>query len=192
MLEKFLPQNWRANPRNERTFDHSHTVARAAKVIAAQTSVLDPELAYLYGLMHDVGKFHLPPRESYKHPRVGYELLKSPHSDIAAICISHPFPDFDARHHILQYCKNDEVEAAEVQKILQTVEENTYVELIQFCDKVSTIDGYISIEEKLKWYNETYGISLQELNAEYIKPLLHIKKKLEKLTNRDVYELLLK
>jgi hypothetical protein len=142
--------------------------------------------------MHDVGKFHLTPPESYKHPRVGYKLLKDAHPDIAAICISHPFPNFEAQEHVLQYCQNDETEAAEVQKILQTVEKNTYVELIQFCDKISTIDGYISVEEKLRWYNETYGISLKELTAEYAKPLLHIKEKLDTLAGRDVYELLTK
>ena len=190
MIEKFLPPNWKSIPQNQKSFAHSRTVANAAKLIASRTNELDPGKAYIYGLMHDLGKFYLKKEEMYKHPRVGYDLLKESHPDIAKICITHPFPDFKSYDHILHYHKNDEVESKKTFEILGKIEKDNYIELIQLCDKLSRLDDYVSLENKVKWYLETYNLDPNEVVQQYISNLTKTKQKFDKMTGVDVYSLL--
>ena len=186
-LSQLLPENIKLNPDNLKTISHSKTVANAAKLIAEKTKILDPRMAYNCGLLHDIGKFYIP---SYKHPKKGYELLINTHPKIAEICISHPFPNFDSYQHILNYCKSDKIEANQISNILKNIEKNDYIELIQLCDKLSTLDGYISIESKLDWYKNNYNINVNELNDCYLAPLQKLKNKFDSLSGCDIYDLL--
>ena len=190
MITKFLPQNWEQSEHNIRAYEHSNTVANAAKVIASRTAALDAERAYTFGLMHDIGKFYLSQTDKYKHPRVGYELLKEKHPDIALICLTHPFPDFKSYSHILHYHHDDEEEARKVFGLLQNVKKNIYMELIQFCDKISRINDYIPWEQKLDWYLKTYNLDPNEITRQYSSHLQAIKQKLDDMTNTDIYRLL--
>lgn len=190
MIEKFLPQDWELQPKNQKTLSHSKTVAAAAKLIAQHTSKLDPERAYTYGLMHDIGKFYLSPEESYKHPRVGYELLIEAYPDIANICITHPFPNFESYDHILKYHHGDEKEARRVFGILQTAIRDDYVDLIQLCDKLSRLCDYISWEEKLAWYVKNYDLPSDEIVSQYGSQLTRIKQKFDEMVNGDIYQIL--
>ncbi len=190
MIKAFLPKDWNLSPQNQKSFMHSKTVANAALLIAKNTSELDSNKAYSYGLMHDIGKFYLPKSEMYKHPRIGYDLMKNSHPDIANICISHPFPNFESYDHIMHYCQNDRTEASQISDILKTVKKNDYIELVQFCDKVSRLDDYISLEEKLKWYLATYNINQNELSGHYLNQLNHIKSKFDSMTSSEVYKIL--
>ncbi len=190
MIEYFLPKNTELNLNNLRTISHSKTVANAAKLISKKTKILDPEKAYTYGLLHDIGKFYLHKNETYKHPRKGYELLRNSYPKVADICISHAFPDFNSYKHILNYCKKDKIEAERVSSILKTVKKNDYMELIQLCDKLSTLNGYISIESKLEWYQNNYNISLAELNTCYLFPLRNLKNKFDLLSGCNIYDIL--
>lgn len=190
MIQEFLPKNWESNPQNQKSFAHSKTVANAAQKIASLTHNLDAKKAYDYGLMHDIGKFYLTKNEMYKHPRVGYELLKESHPDIAKICITHPFPDFDSYDHILHYHKNDKAEAQKTFDILSKIEKTDYMELIQLCDKLSRLDDYISLDGKVKWYLETYNLDPDELVSQYVDRLTKTKKKFDTMTGTDIYDIL--
>lgn len=190
MIESFLPENLNSNPTNLNILSHSKTVANAAKLISQKTKILDPEKAYTYGLLHDIGKFYLAKNETYKHPRKGYELLRNNYPKIADICISHAFPDFNSYKHILNFCKKDGIEAKHISNILKTVKKNDYIDLIQLCDKLSALNNYISIESKLDWYRNNYNISLNELNLCYLTPLKKLKSKFDLLSGCDVYNIL--
>lgn len=190
MLDLFLPDGWNDNEKSVKTYQHSFVVAKAAEKIASRTKDLDPDKSYIYGLMHDLGKFFLSNEFMYQHPRIGYEKLKVEYPDIADICISHAFPDFDVFDQILQYCHGCEVEANKIFEILKTVRMTEYVELIQFCDKVSTLDGYVTFDAKINWYIENSRSKNDELNKLYRDKLGEIKLKLDILTGYDVYDLL--
>lgn len=190
MVEKFLPENWKTLEHGVRTYSHSHTVANAAKKIASRTTELDADRAYEYGLMHDIGKFYLEKPELYKHPRVGYELLKASHPDIAAICLTHPFPNFNNYGHIFRYSHEDENEAHKIFELLSGIKKDTYMELIQFCDKISRMDDYIRWEDKLQWYVDTYNLNPDELVHQYSNTLTNIKQRLDAMINMDVYDLI--
>ena len=188
MIETYLPNSWKTNERYIITYKHSLMVAKAAKLIASKCK-LDKELAYTYGEMHDIGKFFLKPNEFYKHPRFGYNLLIKNNKNIAEICITHSFPIID-KEHIFGFCHNDTEEANLLIDILSKIKINDYIQLIQFCDKISTIDKYISIETKLSWYQEKHHISYLELDKYYCVPLNNIKEKFSKMCNVDIYHLL--
>ena len=188
MIENYLPNDWETNERSIITYKHSLMVAKAAKLIASKCN-LNKDLAYTYGEMHDIGKFFLKRDEFYKHPRLGYDLLVKDNIDIAEICITHSFPIIN-KEHILGFCHNDEKESSLLIDILNKIKINDYMQLIQFCDKISTIDKYISIETKLSWYQEKHHISYLELDEYYCVPLNNIKEKFNKMCNIDVYDLL--
>lgn len=190
MIEQFLPANWQLLAHGERAYAHSHTVANAAQKIASHIAELDANKAYEYGLMHDIGKFYLSKSEIYKHPRIGYELLRNSYPDIATICLTHPFPDFSNYEHILRYSHEDENEARKVFELLCNIEKNIYIELIQFCDKISRMNDYIRWEDKLQWYLETYNLDPDEITNQYSRHLKRIKQKLDTLTNMNVYTLM--
>ena len=189
MIEQFLPPNWQLLEHGKRAYAHSHMVANGAQKIASHTTELDANKAYEYGLMHDIGKFYLSKSELYKHPRVGYELLINAYPDVATICLTHPFPDFSNYEHVLSYHHEDENEARKVFELLGTIEKNIYIELIQFCDKISRMDDYIRWEDKLQWYLKTYNLDSNKITNQYSKHLIKIKQKLDALTNMDVYNL---
>ncbi|MDR2667104.1 MAG: HD domain-containing protein [Holosporales bacterium] len=190
LLDELLPENWRSNQKNFKTYTHSKTVAAAARIVAKK-SQMEWGRAYTYGLMHDIGKFYVPNSRAYKHPRVGYEILKDTHRDIAEICVTHSFPNIKSFDHIINYCKNDKKEASKILSILETIHLNDYMELIQLCDKVSGLDSYTSIEAKLKWYTETNQINENDIvTVLYRKKLESIKSKFDSLAGTNVYKLL--
>lgn len=190
MIETFLPENWKILEHGARAYAHSHTVANAAKKIASHTAELNADKAYEYGLMHDIGKFYLEKSELYKHPRVGYELLIATNPDIAIICLTHPFPNFNNYEHIFCYSHENESEAHKIFELLSGIKKDTYMELIQFCDKISRINDYIRWEDKLQWYIDTYNLKPDELVHQYSNSLTRIKQKLDIMTNMDVYDLI--
>lgn len=190
MIHQFLPPDWKLSEHLKRAYEHSKTVANAARIIANRVSTLDEEVAYTFGIMHDVGKFYLPEAEKYKHPRVGYELLRDKYPNVALICLTHPFPDFGAYEHILHYHHNDESEAKKVFELLSQVERTPYMELIQFCDKISRVNDYIPWEKKLDWYLKTYGLDPNEMTKQYSVHLQKIKRRLDDMAGEDIYKLL--
>ena len=190
MLLSILPQDIELTPERQKTLAHSKTVANAAKLIAEKTSHLDPEKAYGFGLMHDIGKFYLEKSEYYKHPLWGYRLLLEKQPETAVICLTHAFLDFESYDHILSFCHDDQYEADEIIRILKTVSPDDYIGLIQLCDKLSGLNNYVTIEEKLEWYQNTSGISKEALESYYLKHLCDLKSKFDKLTGDDIYSIL--
>ena len=192
MIEKYLPNNFLELGRNALTYSHSMFVANSAKLIAEKCG-LNSELAFLCGEMHDVGKFVGIPgvdhERVYRHPRIGYELLKDTNIQIAKVCIAHPFPVKDIIH-IKHFCKSDEMEASAIWEILVNTEYDEYIELIQLCDKMSGIDKYITVEDKIEWYRTKKGIPDDELKRYYEEPLIKIKEKFETMGGINIYKLL--
>ncbi|MDR0744709.1 MAG: HD domain-containing protein [Holosporales bacterium] len=187
-FESFLPNAW--DKSNINTYNHSLTVAKAARTIASNTNTLSPEKAFLYGLMHDIGKFFLKNEEKYKHPRIGYELFSKEYNDIAEICITHPFPNLNIKSYHIYYCEGDVDEANKIDEILSKLESNEYIELIQLCDKLSGLNSYMTIKAKFEWYKSNYLIEEKWVALNYEK-LTKIKSKFDVLIKGEVYDLLL-
>lgn len=174
------------------TIKHSSMVAKAAYVIASETNgAIDPDKAHMAGILHDIGKLYIGSQsEKYMHPLIGYELMmKNNNSEMAAICISHPFPVFDAFRYINDYCDNNNVIANKIAEILKTIKITPLIKLIQFADKISGLDSYMTFEDKFKWYIEKYNVSPESLTINYAA-FNGIKNELDTAVNGDIYKLL--
>ena len=188
MIENYLTKDWQMNPRSEMLYKHSMLVSGAAKIIAERCG-MDGEKAKIYGEMHDIGKFNLNEHEIYKHPLIGYNIMmEHGYPDIALICLTHSFLTVDYER-ILSFCKNNEEEAKKIYEILKDVKYDDYIKLIQLCDKVSSFDRYVTITQKLQWYQEKQRISVGMLDRRFAR-LYTIKAKFDRMAGVDVYFLL--
>lgn len=158
--------------RNSVTLQHSVFVACAARKLAERIPGLDPDEAFAAGLYHDFGKFYLPRGWVYRHPRLGYELLRNLKKDtplLAHVCLVHPFPVIENEAYFTLFCRGDETEAKEIKALLKPLKpilpsldepldpangEGVIVRLIQLCDKLSGFNRYVTLEEKFSWYEE--------------------------------------
>ena len=165
--------------------DHSRVVARAAGTIAKQSG-LDPEKAYLSGLLHDIGRYEGV--RGLHHVYAGYELLNEKgFAEIAAICLSHSFPyqcigaysggDWD--------CTEDELIV--ITSFLEKSEYNDYDKLIQLCDAVGDAEGVCMIEKRL--VNVVRRYNFNEFTLKKWDSFFELKDYFDKLCSKNIYDL---
>ena len=71
--------------------DHSRFVAKACKNVASHCKDLSSEQAYIFGLLHDIGRY--AGVSSERHLIDGYQYcMERGWEKAAQICISHAFP----------------------------------------------------------------------------------------------------
>ncbi len=127
--------------------DHSIQTAQAAQRIAAAHPGLDPERAYIFGLLHDIGR-----REGVhgmRHVVDGYRfLLAEGYPDAARICLTHsyPIPDVGARSGNWDGTATDEKFVAD---FLAKIEYTPYDRIIQLCDAICLPSGPVLMEKRL-------------------------------------------
>lgn len=79
--EKMNPGPW---------VQHSIFAAQAAKLIADNCPMLDPEKAYVLGLLHDIGRRY--GITNMRHSIDGYTYaMQNGYDDLGKICITHSF-----------------------------------------------------------------------------------------------------
>lgn len=134
---------------------HSGYVAESAGKIASLCPGMDRERAYVYGLLHDIGrKFgvgHLA------HVYDGYHYLRDlGYYGAAKVALSHSFNCKSTNDYIGNF---DIPKAAqeEIAKLLSQIEYDDYDLLIQLCDSIATGDGVVSLEERMNDVRSRYG-----------------------------------
>lgn len=125
---------------------HSQTAARAAEGIA-QACGMDAELAYIMGLLHDVGRYEGV--RDLHHVVAGYKLMmQRGEAEIARICLTHSFPIQEVRAFSGKLdCEPEEMVFLE--RALKENAYNDYDRLIQLCDSLAMPNGVSTIEERL-------------------------------------------
>lgn len=177
--ERMNPGLWKA---------HSIAVAKAAekvaKAVTANGGNLDPDKAYVYGLLHDIGR-----KEGYTymaHVIDGYEYLhKMGFENAAHICITHSFNLQDPEDYI---GKRDvsEQQFEKIKKLLTERPLDDYDRLIQLLDSTCSADGTQDLEARMNDVKTRYGFYPQpkwDKNFE-------LKAYFEKLMARDFYQVL--
>lgn len=165
---------------------HSKAVAKAAEKIAkAVTSNggnMDPDKAYIYGLLHDIGR-----REGYTymaHVIDGYEYLNNMGFENAArICITHSF-NLQTTEDYIGKVDISETQLKKIQNLLASYEYDDYDRLIQLLDSTCGADGTQNLEARMNDVKSRYGYYPQgkwDKNFE-------LKAYFEKLMGRDLYE----
>lgn len=162
---------------------HSEWVALCAERIAA-ASGLDPERAYVSGLLHDIGrKFG---RGHLAHVYDGYHYMTDlGYGEIARICLTHSFsvPSLDAYVGRLDI---PEEKQRELQFLLDGLAYDDYDRLIQLCDAMAKSTGIVPMAERMLDVKRRYGRYPQKKwDANFA-----LKAYFDEKAGRDIYELL--
>jgi putative nucleotidyltransferase with HDIG domain len=135
---------------------HSYTVAKAAELITIKTNKNDPEKAFIYGLLHDIGR-----RNGYsyiKHVIDGYEYLKQKDRKAAYICLSHSFPNKDIREY--QGIIDIDVNRLKyLEQELVSSDYDYYDKLIILMDSYCSVDQYVKLESRWIDVSIRYGVN---------------------------------
>lgn len=130
--------------------DHCRVAGESARAIAAQHPALDPDCAYVMGLLHDIGRGAGGPGVAdVRHVMDGYRLLLDRgFDDYARICLTHSFPIKQTDAFASPWdCPPAEKQF--VQDYLDRVEYTAYDRLIQVCDSLALPYGPCLMEKRL-------------------------------------------
>jgi len=166
--------------------DHSRQVAQSAEVLADHHPELNPEIAYILGLLHDIGR-----REGVKdmrHVFDGYHfLLNEGHPDAARICMTHSFPlPYTGVGSGKWDCSTEELQF--VQDFLDKAEYTCYDRLIQLCDSICLSTGPVLMEKRLMDVNLRYGFNA--FTIQKWQAFIQIKDQIEAAIGRSIYAVL--
>ena len=133
---------------------HSMNVGVAARNIAEKIDGMDPQKAYLVGLLHDIGRrvgFVDIPTHVYE----GYKYCMEKGWDEAArICMTHSYllmkEEFDYEPSTEQEKK--------IKEYICATEADDYDKLIQLCDALAVDYGFVILEKRFVDVTRRYGI----------------------------------
>jgi hypothetical protein len=165
---------------------HSRYVALGARLIAARLAWLDPERAFIVGLLHDVGRrFGVT---GMRHALDGYRYLYDQgYAGAARICLTHSYPYKEEPHGACPW-DGSEQEWQNVTDYLAGIEYDDYDLLIQLCDGLALPNGFCLLEKRLLDVSLRYGCNEHTVNRwrAYIK----IKTHFEQAIGSSIYRLL--
>ena len=161
--------------------NHSRVAAHCAEKIARECSNLDPDKAYILGLLHDIGrKFGV---RHLGHVSDGYSYMMSLGYDEAAkICLTHSFNVPTTDVYIGKFDTSEE-ELKLIQDALKIVVLDEYDKLIQLCDSIAGSEGVLDIEERMEDVKRRYG----SYPREKWDGNLEMKRHFEEKTGKNIY-----
>lgn len=133
---------------------HSENVGIAARNIAEKIPGMDPDKAYIVGLLHDIGR-RVGIVDIPTHIYEGYKYCMSKGWDEAArVCMTHSYllmkDEFD-------YEPTSDMEK-EIKKFICSTEADDYDKLIQLCDSLAVDYGFVILEKRFVDVTRRYGI----------------------------------
>lgn len=175
--ERMNPGTWAA---------HNRLAAQCAEAIAKGCPALDPDTAYVLGILHDIGRRF--GACDLRHTVRGYRfMLEQGYETSACICLSHSFACQDIRvYNGSNDC--DEEETALIRSFLETAVYDDYDRLIQLCDPLSQLPpNPVPLEKRL--VDVVLGKGFDEVTLLKWRALLAAKERFDLLTGANVYEL---
>lgn len=166
--------------------DHSRYVAQACENIAARCSHLNEEQAYIFGLLHDIGRYAGVTSE--RHLLDGYRYCMARGWEKAAqICISHAFmiQDIDTSIGTFDVSREDYLFMKE---FVANAVYDDYDRLVQLCDSLALPTGFCFLEKRFVDVTIRYGVHPATIDR--WKKILEIKESFEKETGCSIYTLL--
>lgn len=165
---------------------HSRSVADNARMIAEKVPNLDPEKAWVLGLMHDIcRRFGIT---GLAHTLDGYDyLMGMGHPEAARVCLTHSFPIKGIETFFGKVDVPPE-RAAFLERFLAETEYDDYDRLIQLCDAISLPAGACIMEKRLLDVALRHGFP--EGTLEKWTAFLKLKKYFDERCGCCIYELL--
>lgn len=166
--------------------DHSRFVAEACKNIAEHCSHLSADMAYILGLLHDIGRY--AGVSSEKHLIDGYRFcIKRNWEKAAQICISHAFMIQDINTSIGKFdvSENDYLF---MKNFVENAVYDDYDRLVQLCDALALPTGFCLLEKRFVDVTIRYGVHPATIDR--WKKILEIKALFEKEIGCSIYTLL--
>lgn len=165
---------------------HSIYAGQAAKLIAENCEGMEPDVAYVLGMLHDIGRrFGV---SSMRHSIDGYNYsMEKGYDLLGRICLTHSHPFGDIKEAFGKWdC--DEEEYKFVENYLNTVEYDDYDRLIQLCDALALPNGFTLMEKRM------IDVALRHGLNDYIVPkwkaTFEIKQYFENRMGKSIYSIL--
>ena len=166
--------------------EHSLNVAEAAKSIADNDKDLDGEVAYILGMLHDIGRRYGV--TSMRHIIDGYNFLIEKGYDLAArISITHSFTYKNINSICGEWDCSDE-ELSFVESYINGIEFDSYDKLIQLCDAVALPNGCCLMEKRIVDVVMRYGFN--EFTLDKWKASFEIQKYFEDRIGKSIYDVI--
>ena len=165
---------------------HSLVTADNARRIAEKVPGMDPDKAYLMGLLHDIGR-----REGVtgmRHVIDGYDyMMQLGEPEIAVICLTHSFASqnvehFEGKHDCTAEQKNF------IRDFVENRVYDDYDKLIQLCDAISLPEGACIMEKRFVDVALRHGV--REYTTTRWRAYMDLKKYFDSLCGCDIYTLL--
>ena len=163
---------------------HSVNVGIAARMIAEKIPSMDPDKAYILGLLHDIGRrvgiVDIPTHicEGYKY------CMEKGWDEAARICMTHSYLSMRDE---FGYEPETEQEKA-IKAYIMNCKADDYYRLIQLCDSLAVDYGFVILEKRFVDVTRRYGIM-----EDYIRgweAAFAIKEAFEKEMGCSVYDVL--
>jgi hypothetical protein len=180
----FLEEAARLNP--GAWVEHSLYVGKAAELIAKEDKELDPNIALILGMLHDIGRRYGVTNE--RHSLDGYRFaIEKGYDLLARISITHAY-----------LCKNvDDIcgkkdctieERNFIKEYLNNVEFTAYDKLIQLCDALALPSGFCLLEKRMLDVVMRYNFN--EYTLEKWKATFDIQRYFEERMGKSIYSIL--
>ena len=165
---------------------HSRNVALGAKLIAERHPRLNPDIAYILGLLHDIGRREGP--SHIRHLIDGYRYLAGlGYEEVGRISLTHGFPVADLSAYFGERdCSAEDLIFLE--EYITTTVFSEYDRLIQLCDTLSMPEGFCLMEKRLVDVAMRYGTS--EVTVKGWEARFKIKAEFEAAIGQSIYQVL--
>lgn len=166
--------------------DHSRYVAQACENIAIRCPHLNADDAYIYGILHDIGRYAGVTSE--RHLLDGYRYcMEHGWEKAAQICISHAFmiQDISSSIGVFDMPAKDK---AFMDEFVKNAVYDDYDRLVQLCDALALPTGFCLLEKRFVDVAIRYGT--QPATIQRWKAVLDSKTHFESIMGCSIYELL--
>lgn len=182
--EAALEEAGKSNP--GKWTDHSRYVALACKNIALRCRDISPDRAYVFGLLHDIGRYAGVTSE--RHLIDGYRYcMERGWEKTAQICISHAFMIQDINSSIGVFDMSDE-DYRFMKTFIENAVYDDYDILVQLCDSLALPTGFSLLEKRFVDVTMRYGV--HPFTTKRWKKIFEIKACFENRMGCSVYDLL--
>lgn len=162
----YLQERVRNGSRPDVIFKHAvhiFNVAKIAEYIAKQTAAspdsLDPDTAYILGLIHDIGRIKDETKTKVPHGLEGFNfLVRKGLKKLAPISLTHNFVSKQINPDDFPVYSKQQIRLAK--SYLSDIEYNDYDRLIQLADTFSRGNEILSIQERIDKNKQFYHTSL--------------------------------